>query len=289
LNEVARQFRWEPSALESTSPDDVENKLRIMAASNCRLIVTTGPLIETVANAARENPSQPFLITDFILDPPLSNVWVQTYDVDQAAFLAGYAAASVSQTGKVGTFGGVDIPQVTDFMDGFALGVAYYNRQHARSVTLIGWNVEAHSGLFVGGFCCSEEGRVMAEELLAEGVDILMPVAGESVGWGAGVAVQEHGGAWLIGVDVDWRQAVPDLANVVWTSVEKRYDASVVHVTQSIVTDGFSGGIHPGSLETGEVGLSPFNPDGPFISPELSEELELIQVAIIAGDIQTRP
>ena len=68
------------------------------------------------------------MVTDFVREKMPANLWTQVYATDQAAFLAGYAAAAASNTGKVGVFGGVDIPQVTDFMDGFALGVEYYIR-----------------------------------------------------------------------------------------------------------------------------------------------------------------
>ena len=77
-------------------------------------------LFEQTQGAAENNPDKKFMMMDFVYDPPLKNIWNQVYATDQAAFLAGYAAASVTKTGKVGVFGGVDIPQVTGFMDGFA-------------------------------------------------------------------------------------------------------------------------------------------------------------------------
>ena len=49
------------------------------------------------------------------------------------------SAAGVTKTGNVGTFGGMQIPTVTIFMDGFARGVAYYNEIHGTAVeTLVG-------------------------------------------------------------------------------------------------------------------------------------------------------
>ncbi len=50
------------------------------------------------------------------------------FDTAQAAFLAGYAAASSSKSGVVGTFGGIQIPPVTIFMDGFAEGVDSFHK-----------------------------------------------------------------------------------------------------------------------------------------------------------------
>ena len=52
---------------------------------------------------------------------------------------AGYLAAGVTQTGVVGTYGGVDIPTVTIFMDGLARGVAHYNEVKGTDVTVLGW------------------------------------------------------------------------------------------------------------------------------------------------------
>ena len=48
------------------------------------------------------------------------------FDTKSASFLAGYVAAGTTQTGVVGTFGGVNIPPVTDFMEGMRQGVEYY-------------------------------------------------------------------------------------------------------------------------------------------------------------------
>ncbi|NIV59123.1 MAG: BMP family ABC transporter substrate-binding protein, partial [Actinobacteria bacterium] len=46
-----------------------------------------------------------------------------TFQIDEAGFLAGYVAAGITQTGIVGTFGGINIPPVTIFMDGYQQGV----------------------------------------------------------------------------------------------------------------------------------------------------------------------
>ncbi|GAB4571591.1 MAG: hypothetical protein Fur0017_20980 [Anaerolineales bacterium] len=215
----------------------------------------------------------------------MQNVWIQTYAVDQAAFLAGYVAASTTQTGKVGVFGSIDIPPVTDFMDGFALGVKYYSQQNGTSVEVIGWDVEKHEGIFTGGFCCSTEGRQAARQLLDAGADVILPVAGQSVGVGAGTEILEHGNAWVIGVDTDWTQTNPELNDIILTSIEKRFDISVMLASDTIADGAFIGNYHIGKLETGEVGLSPIN----GITPELQATLEHITSEIILGKIRTTP
>ncbi len=225
------------------------------------------------------------MIMDFGIDPPLENVWVQTYATDQAAFLAGYISASTTKTGKVGVFGGIDIPPVTSFMDGFALGVEYYNQKNGTNVQVIGWDAEKHEGLFTGGFCCATEGRQAARQLLEAGVDVILPVAGQSVGVGAGTEIQEHGNAWVIGVDTDWTVTNPEFTDILLTSIEKRFDISVAQASNIIADGSFTGGYHLGTLKTGEVGLSSINK----LSPKMQATLEQITAEIIAGKIKTIP
>ena len=72
------------------------------------------------------------------------------FDTAQAAFLAGYASASYSTAKKVGTFGGMNFPTVTIFMDGFAQGVDYWNAQKKDTVQVVGWDSAAQNGSLHG-------------------------------------------------------------------------------------------------------------------------------------------
>ena len=101
--------------------------------------------------------------------------------------------------------------------------------------------------------------------------------------------MQAHGNAWLIGVDNDWAVTFPEFADIVLTSIEKRFDVSVVQASKAIVGETFTGGIHIGTLETGEVGLSPFHNLEALISERVKTDLEKIVADIIVGKIQTKP
>ena len=50
------------------------------------------------------------------------------------------ALAFRNKTGKVATFGGLAIPSVTSFMDGYWEGVQYYNEQNGKQVEVLGWD-----------------------------------------------------------------------------------------------------------------------------------------------------
>jgi basic membrane protein A and related proteins len=63
-------------------------------------------LADATAAAAEANPDQPFAIVDVdYIDFP--NVLRLAYSSNQSAFMAGYLAAGMSQTGVIGTFGGL--------------------------------------------------------------------------------------------------------------------------------------------------------------------------------------
>ncbi|KPL84789.1 membrane protein [Thermanaerothrix daxensis] len=273
--------------LESQQQTDYEKNINAFIEEKCDLIVTVGFLLGDATKAAAEkNPDQKFAIVDFAYDPPLNNVLGLTFATDQAAFLAGYAAAGVTKTGKVGTFGGIQIPPVTVFMDGFALGVRYYNEKHGTNVEVLGWDPEKQTGLFTGNFESTDDGRQMGLTLMDEGADIILPVAGP-VGLGTAAAVQERGKAWIIGVDTDWTISASQYTPIILTSIMKRMDNAVFAAIEQVLNGTFKGGVYVGTLENEGVGIADF-PAG-VISDQLKAELDQVKADIIAGKIKTTP
>ena len=284
------QFGWTKALLESQQQTDYEKHINTFMQSKCDVILTVGYLLgEATAAAAKAHPEQKFEILDFAYDPVLPNVWAQVYSTDQAAFLAGYVAASVTKTGKVGTFGGVALPTVTAYMDGFFLGVQYYNQQNGTQVEVAGWNpAEPEAGYFTGNFDSEDDGRAMGDKLLGEGADIIMPVAA-SVGLGTAAAAAEHGNAYIIGVDTDWTVFAPEYKNVTLTSVLKRLDLTVVDGVQAVKDGSFTGGTHVATLANNGVGLADFHDLDYLVTVKTKSDLQEIKAAIIAGTIKTTP
>jgi basic membrane protein A len=288
IEDAVDQLGIEGKYLESQQQTDYEANINAFIEEGCDLIVPVGFLLaDATTAAAQANPDVKFSIVDVgWLDIP--NVQGQAFNTDEAAFMAGYAAAAATQTGKVGTFGGIQIPTVTIFMDGFALGVDYYNQQKGTNVEVLGWDPATQTGLFTGNFESTDDGRAMGESLMDEGADIIMPVAGP-VGLGTAAAAQERGGAWIIGVDSDWTQTSPDFADIILTSVLKNMDVTTLAAVQGVIDGTFAGGaanLNLGTLANGGVGLAPLTgpvPDG------LQAELDQVKADIIAGTIQTSP
>ncbi|HEX9808078.1 MAG TPA: BMP family ABC transporter substrate-binding protein [Alphaproteobacteria bacterium] len=297
IEDAQAQLGVEGFFLESQQQTDYARNIEEFLDQGCDLIVTVGFLLgDDTAAAAQANPDQLFAIVDFDFadfsttpptDVTYDNVKELTFKTDEAAFLAGYMAAGVTQTGVVGTFGGLQIPTVTIFMDGFYYGVQHYNTVHGTSVSVLGWDPMAQTGLFTGNFESTDDGRAMGVTLMDEGADIIMPVAGP-VGLGTAAAAQERGNVYVIGVDSDWTVSAAEYAPIVLTSVLKNMDVAVFGSIQEALDGTFAGGLYVGTLENGGVGIAqPTAPMDAMVSPDLWTEVQDLADAIISGEVST--
>jgi basic membrane protein A and related proteins len=297
LVSAGEELGFEPFAQESQAESDYAPNIQAMIDRPCTLVVTVGFLLgDATATAAEENPDQQFAIVDYDYSveggdsaDEFENVRELTFSTDQAAFLAGYVAAATTETGTVGTYGGVNIPTVTIFMNGFAAGVDYFNEQEDGNVELVGWNAEQQDGLFTGDFEDQSRGRDTTEQLIDEGADIIMPVAGP-VGQGSIEAIRAGGGnERLIWVDTDGCVSVPDDCDLFLTSVMKNMDVAVHDTVTAAAEGNFEGGAYVGTLENDGVGIAPFNEFEEEIPQELQDTLDELRQQIIDGEIDTNP
>lgn len=285
--------------LESTQQSDYAKNIQQFVDEDTDLIVTVGFLLGVdTAVAAKANPDTFFTIVDYSYPDcfgdftegqtcgsasELPNVLGLTFATDQASFLAGYAAAASTKTGKVATWGGIPIPPVVDFMVGFESGVNYYNAQKGTTVEVLGWSTADNDGAFIGGFESADDGRAITESLVQEGADIVLPVAGPA-GLGAGAYCSETSSCWIIGVDTDWTVSASEYNAVILTSVLKNMNVAVFEATQAVVNGSFAGGVYRGTLANNGVGLAPVT----GASDELNAELEAVTQGINDGSIPVR-
>src|SRR5690606_16422067 len=120
LTRARDELGIEIAEAESQAETDFVPNIDSMIGQDCDLILTVGFLLaDATREAAEANRDTTFaIIDDASIDLP--NVKPIVFATAEAAFLAGYLAAGFSETGIVATFGGLPIPPVTIFMDGFA-------------------------------------------------------------------------------------------------------------------------------------------------------------------------
>lgn len=272
---------------ESQTDADYGPNVDAMVQQGCNLTIGVGFLLEDPIQAAAEaNPDTNFALIDSTFSAPdfspveLENGKPIIFNTAEAAYLAGYVAAGMTQTGTVATFGGMQIPSVTIFMDGFVDGVARYNEDNGTDVKALGWDKAAQNGSFTGDFDNQANGQTLTEQFLAQGADIIMPVAGP-VGLGAAAAAQAQD-AFIIGVDSDWYEST-EYGSIVITSVVKQIGQAVFDTVDEANSGNFTSEPYVGTLANEGVGLAPFHDFDSQVPQELKDAVADLQQQIIDG------
>ena len=274
-----------PSYVASTAEADYEPNLRSFVTKKCNFILAVGGLMsDATKKVAAENTGSQFAIVDSAI-AGATNVYPMQFATDEAAFLAGYLAAGYSKTGKVATYGGLKIPPVTVFMDGFADGVAQYNKVKSKNVQVIGWDKAKQNGTFAESFVDQNKGKSITNTFVAQGADVVMPVAG-GTGLGAATTAQASSGkVSVIWVDVDGCESAPQYCSVFLSTVYKNISDAVQKTVTAAAGGTFASGASVGTLDNGGTGLSPFHDFDSKVPAELKSELTQIQKDIISGKI----
>lgn len=269
----------------SQSSADYETNLAAMVSEGCDYIVTVGwELAEATAASAAANTDITYSIVDEQVEG--DNVRSIVHDTAQASFLAGYLSAGLSKTGVVGTFGGGNQPPVTVFMDGFADGVAYFNEQKSAEVRVVGWDRQAQQGSFTDDFTNSNTAKTVAAGLIAQGADIIMPVAAQAGEGAAAASLEAGGGVGIVWVDSDGYEVLGDAYKpLLVTTVEKHMQGAILEVIGSDLDGTFQAGNYVGTLANDGVGLADYHDWSDRVTPEMQAELDAIAQQIESGEL----
>ncbi len=281
----------EPKFAESQSDADYAPNVDAMVADDCGLIVTVGFLLAgATQEAAEANTDEKFAIVDYKYSAAvdgvdeIDNVKPIVFNTHEAAFLAGYVSAGYSQTGRVATWGGAKIPTVTIFMDGFYDGVQHYNEVNGTAVEVLGWDKTTQEGQFVGDFENTGLAKQISDNLISQGADVLLPVAGPLAA-SAATAAQENEGVAVVWVDSDGYESAPEYGDVILTSVMKGMDVAVEDVASQTAAGDYSNEPYIGTLENEGVSLAPYHDFDAVLDQELKDAVEDLKQEVVDGTI----
>ncbi len=300
--EDAKALGFQTAYAEAQGATDYAANIQRLIDEGCQTIVTVGFLQgQATVDATLANPTINFAqidatwpeagadftpgTADDLPFPP--NFTGLDFQIDEAGMLAGYLAAGFSKTGKIGTYGGLQFPGVTRFMDGMYAGIKYYNLKLGKTVTLLGWDAVAQTGTFVGGdnpWGDPAKGEQLAQIFLDQGADIVHPVAG---GTGNGtIKAMLAAGMYAIGVDTDQALSLPEYAGALITSSEKVINVAVLDLIKKNAGGDTGGENYIGTLANGGVALAPFHDFDAKITPELKAALDALKAEIVAGTVK---
>lgn len=282
-----------PAAVVAKSASDYTKLIQDLVDAGSQIIVTTGfNLASATVEAACANPDVWFVGVDqspICVDPSghsdstfackgkaadlLPRYVSIMYQEDQAGYLAGIVAASISASGKIGAIGGTSAcAPCIRYLQGYELG--------AKSVNAA---VEVNSKYVVSDFSNdafhnAPLGKTFAETFLTQfpGTDVIFQVAGET---GNGVleaacAAGLHG----IGVDVDqWLSLQADTTrtyNCIVTSAEKHLQVTVGAQIELIAGGTAKGGDVLFNAANDGVGISPDHENPPLITTAIQAKVD---------------
>ena len=291
LDRAGADFGIETVAVESKSAADYPTNVDSLIQQECNLIIGVGfNLADDMTKAAKQNPDVRFALIDAqFTEAGLPNAKPLIFNTAEAAYLAGYAAAGTTKTGKVATYGGQAIPTVQIFMEGFAKGVEKYNADNGASVQVLGWDpANPSGGSFVGDFSNTAKGQQLTEQFLSQGADIIMPVAGP-VGQGTLAAVKAAGGdsnaiVW-VGADGYLAADKDGGAPYMLTSVIKEIGTAVYDTVDEAQRGAFSATPYVGTLGNQGVALAPYHDWDSKVSPELKTKIDELKKQIVDGTL----
>ena len=261
---AAEDPTFEVQYLESKTDADYQTNINNFIDEGYDLIICVGYMLaDATREAAEDNPEQLFaIIDDASIDLP--NVACLMFAQEQASYLVGLVAGSVTQSKVVGYVQGM----VSDSMNLFGIGFITGVKEVCPDANVLLYNANS--------FGDSAGGATAAKNFITQGADVINHAAG---GTGAGVieACNEEG-IWAIGVDTDQSILAPDH---VITSAMKRVDTASQDISKAVKDGTFTPGIHMYDLSNGGVDLAPTRT---HIPEDVLAVVEAAKAAIIAGE-----
>ncbi|MGX6979854.1 BMP family lipoprotein [Vagococcus elongatus] len=222
--------------LHSKSDSEYITNLNTAAGNGFSTIFGIGHRIkDAVEEVADQKNNVDFVIIDAVIDGK-DNVTSVTFRDNEAAFLAGIAAAKTTKTQKVGFVGGQNGEVIDRFEAGFRQGVAAVDEKIEVDVQ------------YVGTFGDPAKAKSQAAAMFNGGADIIFHAAGNS---GNGVFSEARDikkndpdrELWVIGVDRDQSaEGEVDGMNITLTSTLKGVGKAVIEISNMSLEDKFPGG-----------------------------------------------
>jgi basic membrane protein A and related proteins len=254
-----------PAELTAAVPD----------AAGASVVVTVDPAAgPAVMAAAAEHPATHFFELDQTVPAGApENVHGIVFDEPEIGYLAGFVAASLTTSGRIGLVGDAKADvRTANYEAGFRAGAAEANAEVAVSVAYAGRSNDP------------QKGRAASAGLVKAGADEVAAMADLSGDGALRDACARKAG--VIGLDRDAALALPDVEPCLAVSVLKRYDVAVRDAILHYAVEGKAPASTVSDVTGGGIALSDFRAVEP---PQLKDRLAAVLAAMEAGPPRSTP
>jgi basic membrane protein A len=268
--------------LEPAEGSDRETGLREYASRRFGLVIGVGFMFsDDIEKMAREFPSVKFACVDYTVKydaqgeprPLPENLAGIKFREEEGSFLAGAAAALVSESHVIGFVGGMNVPLIHKFESGYRAGAKHVVPQ---TNVLVGY-----AGVNANAFKDPGKGKELANSMYGRGADVIFHAAG-TTGFGVFEAAREHG-KLAIGVDSDQYDEAP---GHILTSMVKDVDVAVFDTIQRAQSRTFAGGVREFGLREGGVRIVRDERNSALLPDVVHARIEALSDSIARGFIR---
>ncbi|MCX8061197.1 MAG: BMP family protein [Anaerolineales bacterium] len=264
LERIKNELGVETAYLEQVPSTDWEESLRTFASQGYSLVLGHGDQFsEPSKKVAPEFPDTKFIVVNGANTAP-NLASIALFD-EQVSFLAGVVAAKMSQSGKVGYIGGLEIPPVIRNGKGFEQGAKYVNPDIQVSIT------------YLGDFNDAAKGKEATLAMAENGVDVIFYYVDNAM-----LGIQEAAkgaNVKLIGCIFDQYEMAPDL---ILTSAIQDISTAIFEAAKTTKEGKFEGKAYLFGLDSGAIALAPFRENVPA---DVVAFVNQVQQDILSGKI----
>lgn len=242
------------------------------------VILSTGTYSDFFIKVGPDYPDTMYMLFDTVLDFSTyqgENLYCANFLQNEAAYLAGALAMSMSETGTVGFVGGIETAGISDFMWGYIEGAKYVNPTGTIAVS------------FTNDWYDSAKAKELALSEINMGADVVFPAAGPSSEGVMEAAPQ--GKAYSIGVDIDreaqYKDNNPEWAAVILSSQLKCVDHAVYRAVTKFAEGTLPMGQEALGIAEGGVGIVKTGNYQTLVPEDVRKTIEEIEAKINTEEI----
>ncbi|MBA3626327.1 MAG: BMP family ABC transporter substrate-binding protein [Chloroflexi bacterium] len=278
--EEAAPTCFETDFIETTSQSDYARNIAEFAENDYDVVIGVGFLLgDSLGDAGMEFPEGKFISVDGVPGEGHDESWATNgeslfFAEDQAGYLAGVLAASITESDVIGVVGGLlVVPPVERFVEGYINGAKATNPDIEVKFT------------YTSSFVEPEQGKAAAQQMIDEDADVIF-AAGGLTGTGALIAACDAD-KLAIGVDTDQYETLPEAQSCLVSSATKNIVKAVQDSLLRIAAGAFTPGFHTDDASTNGIGLAPYHDQADKVTQEIQTLLDETFEGLADGSIET--
>jgi basic membrane protein A len=189
-----------------------------------------------------------------------------------AGYIGGAVAAAVSKTGVIGHIGGLPVPVIQEYNEGFERGAKRINP----AIKML--------SAYVGSFSDIAKGKEITISLIEQGADVVTATGNESVVGTLEAAKEKK--VMMIGTAFDSAEFAPD---TIVTTALVNFDVNLEMVLGKIIDGTIEPKVYLLGLNENGIGLAPYRKFEDKISPENKAKIAQIVEDIRNGKVADLP